>query len=81
MKTFSNNENIYYFVPLLFNVMYVSLYIILRDIKYKVAKWLKNLWKSHIDHHYRDSNKGYGVSSSFWDRIFGTRQAERKSAG
>jgi len=37
-------------------------------------KWLKNVWKSHTDHHYRDSNKGYGVSSAFWDRVFGTRQ-------
>jgi sterol desaturase/sphingolipid hydroxylase (fatty acid hydroxylase superfamily) len=37
------------------------------------AKWFKNLWKSHLDHHYRDSTKGYGVSSPFWDRVFGTR--------
>ena len=36
------------------------------------TKWLKNLWKAHIDHHYRDSTRGFGVSSSFWDRIFGT---------
>jgi sterol desaturase/sphingolipid hydroxylase (fatty acid hydroxylase superfamily) len=41
------------------------------------TKWLKNLWKSHIDHHYRDSKKGYGVSSPFWDRVFGTRQAPK----
>ena len=41
-------------------------------------KWLKNLWKSHIDHHYRDSTKGYGVSSSFWDGVFGTLQASKK---
>lgn len=40
-------------------------------------KWLKNLWKSHIDHHFRDSNKGYGVSSSFWDWVFGTLQTPR----
>ena len=40
------------------------------------TKWLKNLWKSHIDHHYRDSNRGYGVSSAFWDRVFGTLQAK-----
>jgi sterol desaturase/sphingolipid hydroxylase (fatty acid hydroxylase superfamily) len=37
------------------------------------AKWFMNLWKSHLDHHYRDSSKGYGVSSPFWDRVFGTR--------
>jgi len=43
------------------------------------VKWLKNVWKSHIDHHYRDSTRGYGVSSSFWDRVFGTLQAPKKS--
>ena len=36
------------------------------------AEWAKNLWKSHLDHHFRDSSKGYGVSSSFWDGVFGT---------
>ena len=42
-------------------------------------KFLKNVWKSHIDHHFRDSNKGYGVSSAFWDRVFGTIQKPKKS--
>jgi 4-hydroxysphinganine ceramide fatty acyl 2-hydroxylase len=43
------------------------------------VKWLKNVWKSHIDHHFRDSTRGYGVSSSFWDRVFGTLRAQKKS--
>jgi sterol desaturase/sphingolipid hydroxylase (fatty acid hydroxylase superfamily) len=42
------------------------------------VKWLKNVWKSHIDHHFRDSTRGYGVSSAFWDRVFGTMQAPGK---
>jgi sterol desaturase/sphingolipid hydroxylase (fatty acid hydroxylase superfamily) len=41
-------------------------------------KWVKRLWKSHIDHHFRDSNKGYGVSSPFWDVVFGTLQKTAK---
>ncbi|MDH4019647.1 MAG: sterol desaturase family protein [Xanthomonadales bacterium] len=41
-------------------------------------QWLKRVWKSHIDHHYRDSTKGYGVSSAFWDRVFGTLQKPKK---
>jgi sterol desaturase/sphingolipid hydroxylase (fatty acid hydroxylase superfamily) len=40
--------------------------------------WLKRLWKSHIDHHFRDSTKGYGVSSAFWDRVFGTLQKPKR---
>lgn len=43
------------------------------------VKYLKNVWKSHIDHHFRDSTRGYGVSSSFWDRVFGTLQTSKKS--
>ncbi|MFM1913225.1 MAG: hypothetical protein RIR51_1063 [Bacteroidota bacterium] len=34
--------------------------------------WLKPLWKNHYLHHYKDENKGFGVSSTFWDKIFGT---------
>ena len=41
-------------------------------------QWLKRVWKSHIDHHYRDSTKGYGVSSAFWGRVFGTLQKPKK---
>ncbi len=33
---------------------------------------LASLWKRHLDHHYRDTNKGYGVSSPLWDRVFDT---------
>jgi sterol desaturase/sphingolipid hydroxylase (fatty acid hydroxylase superfamily) len=40
--------------------------------------WIKRIWKSHIDHHFRDSNKGYGVSSPIWDHVFGTLPASRK---
>lgn len=34
--------------------------------------WMKPLWKNHHLHHYKDEGKGYGVSTTFWDRIFGT---------
>jgi sterol desaturase/sphingolipid hydroxylase (fatty acid hydroxylase superfamily) len=40
-------------------------------------KWLKTLWKSHLDHHFRDSSKGYGVSSPFWDIPFGTLKIQK----
>jgi sterol desaturase/sphingolipid hydroxylase (fatty acid hydroxylase superfamily) len=35
-------------------------------------KWMKPLWRNHHLHHYKDEGKGYGVSTTIWDRIFGT---------
>ena len=35
-------------------------------------KWMKPLWRNHHLHHYKDEQKGFGVSSTFWDRVFGT---------
>lgn len=38
---------------------------------FKSGLWMK-LKTRHMMHHYRDDDHGYGVSSSFWDIIFGT---------
>jgi sterol desaturase/sphingolipid hydroxylase (fatty acid hydroxylase superfamily) len=35
-------------------------------------KWVKPLWRNHHLHHYKDDNKGYGVSTTLWDHVFGT---------
>lgn len=35
-------------------------------------KWLKPIWRNHYLHHYKNDEKGFGVSSHFWDRVFGT---------
>lgn len=32
----------------------------------------KNLKKYHLNHHFRIQNKGFGITSSLWDRVFGT---------
>jgi sterol desaturase/sphingolipid hydroxylase (fatty acid hydroxylase superfamily) len=42
--------------------------------------YFRKLWKHHMDHHYRDTNKGYGVSSAAWDHVFGSLQ-EQKTKG
>ncbi|MCS6990388.1 MAG: sterol desaturase family protein [Chitinophagales bacterium] len=34
--------------------------------------FLKPLWRYHHLHHYREPDKGFGVSSPFWDHVFGT---------
>jgi sterol desaturase/sphingolipid hydroxylase (fatty acid hydroxylase superfamily) len=35
-------------------------------------KWMKPLWRNHHLHHYKNEHNGYGVSSTFWDHVFGT---------
>ena len=35
-------------------------------------QWMKPLWRNHHLHHYKDEGKGYGVSTTLWDRVFGT---------
>jgi len=35
-------------------------------------KWMKPLWRNHHLHHYKEQEKGFGVSTTFWDRVFGT---------
>ena len=36
------------------------------------AGFWKKLKKHHMLHHYAEPDRGYGVSSDFWDRIFGS---------
>ena len=35
-------------------------------------KWMKPLWRNHHLHHYKNEHQGFGVSSTLWDRVFGT---------
>jgi sterol desaturase/sphingolipid hydroxylase (fatty acid hydroxylase superfamily) len=35
-------------------------------------KWMKPLWRNHQLHHYKQQERGFGVSSTLWDHIFGT---------
>ncbi|KAG7026416.1 Dihydroceramide fatty acyl 2-hydroxylase FAH1, partial [Cucurbita argyrosperma subsp. argyrosperma] len=37
----------------------------------------KHLKKYHMNHHFRIMNKGFGVTSSLWDRAFGTLPASK----
>ncbi len=41
-------------------------------------KWMKPLWRNHHLHHYKDEGKGFGVSSTVWDHVFGTMFDLRK---
>jgi sterol desaturase/sphingolipid hydroxylase (fatty acid hydroxylase superfamily) len=35
-------------------------------------KFMKPLWRNHHLHHYKDEQRGFGVSTTLWDRVFGT---------
>jgi sterol desaturase/sphingolipid hydroxylase (fatty acid hydroxylase superfamily) len=38
----------------------------------KPPKPLRNLWQNHLLHHYQTPEKRFGVTNTFWDKIFGT---------
>jgi len=59
---------------LAYDMMHYSIH----HFRHPQVKWLKTLWKSHLDHHFRDSSKGYGVSSPFWDVVFGTLRVQKQ---
>ncbi|MBR9758076.1 MAG: fatty acid hydroxylase [Algicola sp.] len=41
-------------------------------------KRFKNLWLHHNLHHYQYPNKAFGVSNTFWDKVFGTMPPKPK---
>lgn len=44
-------------------------------------KWFREIQRNHLDHHYVDHNRGFGLSNVFWDRVFGTEQDSIKKKG
>lgn len=52
-------------------------YIVYGSMHYAIhafapPRYLKALWRNHHLHHYKEPNKGFGVSSVLWDVVFGT---------
>ncbi|GAA5942715.1 fatty acid alpha-hydroxylase [Sporobolomyces koalae] len=41
----------------------------------KIPTYIKAQKSWHMEHHYKEPNLGYGVTSRFWDRMFGTENA------
>jgi 4-hydroxysphinganine ceramide fatty acyl 2-hydroxylase len=35
-------------------------------------KHFKEMKTYHLDHHYKNANLGYGITSKFWDKVFHT---------
>jgi sterol desaturase/sphingolipid hydroxylase (fatty acid hydroxylase superfamily) len=42
-------------------------------------RFLKPLWRNHLLHHYKHANKGFGVSTTLWDRIFNSMYSKEKN--
>lgn len=42
------------------------------------VKWFQEIKRNHLDHHYVDHDKGFGLSNVFWDKVFGTEQESIK---
>ncbi|KAH3688881.1 hypothetical protein WICPIJ_000126 [Wickerhamomyces pijperi] len=38
----------------------------------KLPEYFQNLKKYHLEHHYKNYELGFGVTSWFWDKVFGT---------
>lgn len=53
-------------------------YLIYGSMHYAIHAWnppfrfMKPVWRNHHLHHYKSEDKGFGVSSSVWDYVFGT---------
>lgn len=54
-------------------VLYISLHYAQHKIKSPSFGPFKKLWKYHALHHYKyPDTKAFGVSTTLWDRVFGT---------
>ena len=42
------------------------------DISCSLPAYYRELKKYHLQHHFADYENGFGVTSRFWDRVFGT---------
>ncbi|MET0298635.1 MAG: sterol desaturase family protein [Flavitalea sp.] len=70
---FSLGDYVFLFFPgfMLGYLLYGSMHYAIHAFK-PPFKWMKSLWRNHHLHHYKDEDKGFGVSTTLWDRVFGT---------
>jgi sterol desaturase/sphingolipid hydroxylase (fatty acid hydroxylase superfamily) len=70
---FIMGDNVYMFFPgfLLGYLMYGTMHFAIHAWN-PPYKWMKPLWRNHHLHHYKNEQQGFGVSTTLWDRIFGT---------
>jgi sterol desaturase/sphingolipid hydroxylase (fatty acid hydroxylase superfamily) len=67
------SENVFSFFP-----GFMLGYLIYGSMHYAIHawnppyRWMKPLWRNHHLHHYKNEHRGFGVSTTLWDRLFGT---------
>ncbi|MCU0381302.1 MAG: sterol desaturase family protein [Chitinophagaceae bacterium] len=72
MYLVAGNYSLIFFPGFIFGyLLYASMHYAIHAWKPPFA-WLKPLWRNHHLHHYTNEEKGFGVSSMFWDKVFGT---------
>lgn len=37
-----------------------------------ITQYLRDMKTWHMDHHYKEANEGFGITSKIWDVVFGT---------
>ena len=57
---------------------YASIHWSTHRFKPPKSKFFKLLWRHHNLHHFRHSDKAYGVSSPLWDYVFGTMPPKKE---
>ena len=60
-------------LPLLFCPPASTANVILKN---RLPSYYRRLKKYHIQHHYADYENGFGVTSRFWDMVFGTELSD-----
>ena len=70
---FGVRENVFAFFPgfMLGYLMYGTMHYAIHAWN-PPYKWMKPLWRNHHLHHYKNEHRGFGVSTTLWDRAFGT---------
>ncbi|HYG53350.1 MAG TPA: sterol desaturase family protein [Flavobacteriales bacterium] len=61
----------------------VNGYLIYSILHYRIhayppSKRFRRMWYYHTNHHYKDHDSAYGITSKIWDRVFGTLPKEDK---
>ncbi len=66
-------KNVFSFFPgfMLGYLMYGSMHYAIHAWNPRY-KWMKPIWRNHHLHHYKSDEKGFGVSTHFWDKVFRT---------